>query len=96
MSVTGRSRLSTSSSNYYLIYRMNKLKEEFDLLSKLINEYRDENDKLKHHVANSSVNVNRQLQKGEYIQKEQYVITSDRKAFSVGETTQVKSPLPSN
>jgi hypothetical protein len=39
---------------------MNKLKEEFDLLSKLINEYRDENDKLKRHVASSSVNGNRQ------------------------------------
>lgn len=34
---------------------MNKLKEEFDLLSKLINEYRDENDKLKKAISSQAV-----------------------------------------
>ena len=34
---------------------MNKLKEEFDLLSKLVNEYRDENEKLKKTFNNQAV-----------------------------------------
>ncbi len=87
MNAIEKSPSSMSLSNFIVIFdRMNKLKEEFDLLSKLINQYRDENDKLKNMVS-SSGRENRA----------DFIITAQNNVISLEDTTntKIKSPLQS-